>query len=87
MSLVCFLGEIQLFLCIFPSSEQFSHLSFHKIFEDVFLKISYFSLLKKSDFIVNSTLLLCSTAAPGEVLFIESQLNVFKIQWQEAADF
>lgn len=58
-----------------------------KIFEDFFFFIIHFFLLKEKDFIVNFNILLYSTAAPGETLFIEPSLSAFVIQCSDAAVF
>lgn len=52
-----------------------------------FVIIIHFFLLKEKDFIVNFSILLCSTAAPGETLFIEPSLSAFVIQCSDAAGF
>lgn len=58
-----------------------------KIFEDFFFIIIHFFLLKEKDFIVNFSILLHRTAAPGETLFIEPSLSAFVIQCSDAAGF
>ena len=94
MCFVCFLGEIQLFCHLsLPFSRLFSHLYFHHFtIQDLwglffFVIIIHFFLLKEKDFIVNFSILLCSTAAPGETLFIEPSLSAFVIQCSDAAGF
>ena len=93
MCFVCFLGEIQLFCNLsLPFSRRFSHLSFHHFtMQDLwglfFFIIIHFFLLKEKDFIVNFSILLHRTAAPGETLFIEPSLSAFVIQCSDAAGF